>query len=204
MWLPKDCWELIGKRCSFTTQFKIAATCIKLRDMFFKHFALEKWLTFIKHYEYDDNNNGLVGATLVGHRKFVEFFISNGASDWDGGLRAAARSGCRDLVDLFISNGATQLNWGLMGAAEGGHRDLVDLFISKHESGDYVINWDWGVQGAVKGGHRDLLNFFIEKCKSDGTLVNWCWAYHLATFGVNMVDPVRRDILNIITSKITL
>lgn len=189
--LPNDCWQVIGKRCTIFSLFKIASTCTKLRDKFFQHISMKKCMKIIKKVQYNkgkglfraaslghwnlvnyfvskgaDLNDGLDGAAKGGHRDLVDIFISKGADDWNTGLLCAAECNAddtvrRDLVDLFMLKGA-DLNWGLEGAARSGHRDLVDLFISKGAD-----NWNHGFAAAADGGHRDLIELFISKGAKD-------------------------------------
>lgn len=158
--LPLDCWYLIGKRCSVTARCKIAATCTKLKTLFFRHFDLKHCLLCIEN---SDPEVGLNRASKNGDRKLVDFFISHGALDyWDTGLYWAAAGGHRDLVDFFILKGAVDWNIALYGAAIGGHRNLIDLFISKGAS-----YWSWGIAGAAlctdDTVRPDLVDFFISK-----------------------------------------
>lgn len=155
--LPKDCWELIGKRCKLTSQMKVAATCTKLRNQFFKQFSLNKWLTFI--IKIRDYNMGLFNAAKGGHRNLIEFFIDNGA-DRNWGLQGAARGGHRDLVDFVISKGANSWSLGLYSAACGGHRDLAEFFIQKEKGHCDLV---WARACASHGGHQDLVDFFNSK-----------------------------------------
>ena len=46
------------------------------------------------------------GAARVGHQDLVEFFIVEGADNWNFGMRGAAQGGHRDLVKFFIGEGA--------------------------------------------------------------------------------------------------
>lgn len=129
--LPRDCWELTGKRCTLTSKMKIAATCTKLRDQYFQHFALEKWLYYMKPRRYNIYNEGLRRAAAAGERQLVDFFISKGACYWNWALGGAAIGGHRDLVDFFISKGATLFESALQRAKAAGHQDLIDFFKSK-------------------------------------------------------------------------
>ena len=90
--------------------------------------------------------------------ELINFFISEGADNWDRALNGAAKYGNKDLVDFFIEKGANDWNFALNGAAEGGHENLVGFFIEKGAN-----DWNYGLFGAAIGGHRDLVDFFIEK-----------------------------------------
>jgi hypothetical protein len=76
-------------------------------------------------------NKGLEEAAKNGHVDLVEYFVSQGANDWNLGMSGAALGGHMHLVKYFVSRGANDWNWTLLAAAEGGHMDIVEYFVSK-------------------------------------------------------------------------
>lgn len=258
--LPKDCWSLIGDRCSLSLQFKIASTCTKLKTLYFRQYSLHMWLKIIVNEEWttglikaaaknrldlidyftakylkDEAENGdddhlsnsglihrccLIGAIRGGHHELIQYFISTHISGWYWILQAAAQSNRPDLVDICIekiSHSMTDLNYGLSGAAKGGHRGLIDFFVSKCNEFGVNIDWTWGLLSAVKctddtvrrdlvdyfiengannwntafeyaarSGHLDLVDFFISKCSEEGLRVDWNAGLLQATKAANL------------------
>ena len=90
---------------------------------------------------------GFIDACQGGFRDLVEYFIENGAWDWNLGMSSAAIGGHRDLVDFFIDKGANDWVRGMLYAIRGGHRDLVDFFIEEKGACD----WNWGMMNAAQG-----------------------------------------------------
>lgn len=128
--LSKDCWVVLGTHCDFMSKLMIASTCSKLRNTFFQHFDLNKWLTFVKGANCDCNI-GLENASEDGRRDLVDFFISKGADFWDRALYYASLGGHRDLVNFFISKGANDWNLAVYYALKGGHHDLIEIFTAR-------------------------------------------------------------------------
>lgn len=168
--LPKDCWQIIGKRCTLSTQFKIAATCSKLRTLYYKEHNLEKWQTLIDQ-EY---TGSLEEAAQYKHWDLINYIIYKCTNagrlvSWNSGLIGAIKCtddiARRDMVDYFIEKGAAPWEWGLRVAARYGHRDLIDLFISKG-----AHHWDNALYGAARNGRRDLVDYIISKSISDNVL----------------------------------
>ena len=129
------------------------------KNMSWKDFSLLliKYLDLVK----GNYNTAMKLVAQGGHQDLVDFFISEGADNWDWGMQVAARGGHQELVDFFISKGARDWNMGMRGAAQGGHRDLVDFFISKG-----ARYWNSGMEGAEQGGHHDLVDFFKRKMQT--------------------------------------
>lgn len=184
--LSRDCWFLVGNRCTITAKFKIAATCRRLKTFFERIYDLRVWLDAIQREMWRD---GLVYAAKEGHRDLVNFFIEKGANHWNTSFKNAAIGGHRDLVEFFIEKlkkDGIPIYWnqGLESAALGGHRDLVDFFIGKYNicGGDH-ISWVRGLKGAAQGGHRDLVNFFIQNCINQGSVIEWGSALYSAALG---------------------
>ena len=125
-------------------------------------------------------NDGMAGAAGKGYKYLVDFFIEKGANHWNYGMAAAAKDGNENLVMFFIAKGANNWNWGMVSSSTGGHKNLVEFFIEKGAK-----DWDWAMANAAEGGHKDLIDFFIEKGAD-----HWTWAMKSARQGghKNLVD----------------
>lgn len=100
---------------------------------------------------------GMKYAAKGGHKDIIDFFISQGANDWNGGMSGASY-GHNELVDFFISQGANNWNTCMCIAAYNNHVDLVYLFISKGAD-----DFDAGLRHANHTLNSSLVNLFILK-----------------------------------------
>ena len=62
----------------------------------------------------------------------VEYFVSQGANDWNQGMCRAAQAGHMDLVRYFVSKGANNWNAGILWTKTG-EQTLIDFFQDKIE-----------------------------------------------------------------------
>lgn len=88
-------------------------------------FYMEKYRKFIKI------NDAMAYAARGGHRSIVEYFIRQGAKNWDKGLEFSSEGDKKDLIRFFVSKGSTNWNAGLIGAARGGSLSLIRAFEGK-------------------------------------------------------------------------
>ena len=109
-----------------------------------------------------DPEKGMCECIKIGSLEGVQFYISQGANNWNYGMVCAAENGHRNIVDLMISKGANNWNRGMFGAARKGHRDLVDFFIEKGAN-----DWNSGMFYAIENDHRVLVDLMISKGAND-------------------------------------
>ena len=107
-------------------------------------------------------NDGLEWAAEIGSLDFVDYFIKNGATNFDLAMEGAAGGGHRDIVELMIEKGSTDFDCEMVEAAGEGHQDLVGLMIKKG-----ATNFDLAMAKAAEGGRRDLVELMIEKGATD-------------------------------------
>lgn len=110
-------------------------------------------------------NHGLYECSKRGLKDGVDFYIRQGANDWNYGMRGAAQGGYRDLVDLFISKGADCWNGGMYYAAYGGQPELVEFFFNKGANIQYGFDGlEYGRHHGINWQHcRYIINFLYQK-----------------------------------------
>lgn len=66
---------MIGRRCTIDSLFKLASTCTKLKSHFYGQYNLEKCITIVKQRDWATGIVLFIGATELGHRKLVHYFM---------------------------------------------------------------------------------------------------------------------------------
>lgn len=80
-------------------------------------------------------NAGLRSAIENKHYDLMNFFLEQGANDWEIGLYAAAYIGDKNLINFFIDKGAHDWIFGLHGAQDARNQELIDYFQAKINNG---------------------------------------------------------------------
>lgn len=116
--------------------------------------------------KYEGGNRAMLEAAKRNDIDMVQFFVMQGAFDFEGGLQLAAKKGNRKLVDFFIEQakskgrewGQWEWDFGLRWSAYGGHIDLMKFFIAKGAD-----DLDSAMNTAAMGGQKNAIDYLISQ-----------------------------------------
>ena len=115
----------------------------------------------ISEYKSTGLDLGFKFAAAIGDKILVDYFISEGATDFESALGKAAREGQLDMVKYLLenypmSNTSIAVNFANNEAAFSGHLDVLKYLL------DYDPEYDQVMGNAIYGGHLDTVKYLLD------------------------------------------
>lgn len=110
----------------------------------------------IRGKSFSSSNEGLLWAVENNSIILAQYFILNGAKNFDRAMAEAARNGNIKIVELMLRQGAKNFDRAMAEAAENGHVKIVLLMLKKGAK-----TYNWAMTRAAYGGHIDIVNLMI-------------------------------------------